>query len=120
MKQYKVNKATLNFISYYLVPNSLSQITNKSFDVMIKKNVDWDYIKEYIKSMDYNVFLKTDYWAIITKQVKRNKQCVLCGNTKTLRCHHTTYNIRGEEHKHLEKLICVCDKCHKNIHNKEN
>jgi hypothetical protein len=33
-----------------------------------------------------------------------------------LQAHHRTYEHKGDELNHLDDLICLCKKCHKNFH----
>ena len=80
-------------------------------------------IKTTICSLKYYDFLKTPYWQIIASQVKYEKDmvCELCGKRfnkmQFLDVHHKDYKIHGEEHLCLDELVCLCDFCHKNIHN---
>lgn len=70
--------------------------------------------------MDYRDFLKTPYWKAISLNVKRKSKFV-CGECKEkgkhLNVHHKTYEHHGSEHKHLEDLECICEECHRKVHN---
>lgn len=48
---------------------------------------------------------------------KRAKfRCQLCNSPLDLQAHHRTYEHKGDELNHLNDLICLCKKCHKNFH----
>lgn len=34
-----------------------------------------------------------------------------------LNVHHNSYAHHGQEHKHLEDLVVLCNNCHKKFHN---
>lgn len=80
-------------------------------------------IKKTVCALKYYDFLRTAYWQIIATQVKYEKDmvCESCGKRfnkmQFLDVHHKDYSIHGEEHLHLDDLVCLCDFCHKNIHN---
>lgn len=74
-----------------------------------------------LKEMKYEDFLQTDYWKMVSEQARINAhyKCQLCGcNDKKLNVHHNTYEHRGEEFKHMEDLICLCEDCHNFYHSK--
>lgn len=73
-----------------------------------------------IQKMDYQDFLKTPYWKAIALYVKEKsgKKCSICGGDKKLHIHHKSYDNHGDELHHLDDLICVCQKCHKRLHEK--
>lgn len=76
---------------------------------------------ETLKGMKYEEFLQTDYWKLVSEQARINAhyKCQLCGcKDKKLNVHHNTYEHRGEEFKHMEDLICLCEDCHNFYHNK--
>lgn len=77
---------------------------------------------ENLKKMKYEDFLQTDYWKLVSEQARINAhyKCQLCGcNDKKLNVHHNTYEHRGEEFKHMEDLICLCEDCHNFYHGKD-
>lgn len=77
---------------------------------------------ETLKKMKYEDFLQTDYWKLVSEQARINAhyKCQLCGcNDKKLNVHHNTYEHRGEEFKHMEDLICLCEDCHNFYHRKD-
>lgn len=77
---------------------------------------------ETLKGMKYEEFLQTDYWKLVSEQARINAhyKCQLCGcNDKKLNVHHNTYEHRGEEFKHMEDLICLCEDCHNFYHKKD-
>lgn len=74
-----------------------------------------------LKEMKYEDFLQTDYWKMVSEQARINAhfKCQLCGcKDKKLNVHHNTYEHRGEEFKHMEDLICLCEDCHNFYHRK--
>lgn len=80
--------------------------------------VDRKIIAEHIMKMDYYDFLKTPYWNAVSGQVKKKNdyKCQLCGNQGTLNVHHPDYSFHGYEAENINKLLCLCDKCHNNYH----
>lgn len=83
----------------------------------MKKKID----SETLKKMSYKVYLQTEYWQMLSEQVKANAKykCQVCGRTSketTLHVHHNTYEHRGEEYKHMEDLVCLCGYCHNFFH----
>lgn len=76
---------------------------------------------EILKKMKYEDFLQTDYWKLVSEQARINahNKCQLCGcKDKKLNVHHNTYEHRGEEFKHMEDLVCLCEDCHNFYHSK--
>lgn len=88
-----------------------------------KEPYDVDRARKAIVSLDYNQFLATPYWRAISWFIKRSsyKQCRRCGKRGgILHVHHKTYKNHGDELHHLEDLVCLCNNCHKVIHDSEN
>lgn len=85
------------------------------------KDLEWEKVKSYILKLQYFYFLKTSYWQIISTEVKRraNWRCP-CGGRENLQVHHGDEGNKhhGEEHLILEKLECLCGKCHDGLHKK--
>lgn len=86
----------------------------------MKKKID----SETLKKMSYKDYLQTEYWQMLSEQVKANAKykCQVCGKTSkqaTLHVHHNTYEHRGEEYKHMEDLVCLCGDCHQYFHDRE-
>jgi len=75
-------------------------------------------IETFIKSIEYDNFLKTLYWKTIAdyKKSQSSHKCQSCNSKKSLHVHHETYEIRGREIHNLDKLIVLCKQCHENIH----
>lgn len=71
-----------------------------------------------LKALPYKEFLKTKYWHIVrTKILKRDgHKCIICKNKTSLQVHHDSYKNHGNELKHLDELMTLCDKCHKEHH----
>ena len=69
---------------------------------------------------NYYDFLQSDYWRYVRKlKLKQcGKKCQICGSKKDLSVHHNSYAHHGQEHKHLEDLVVLCNECHKMFHHK--
>jgi len=70
--------------------------------------------------MPYADYLKTPYWALVSKHVKARAghRCQVCNSQMDLAAHHRTYEHRGYELEHLDDLICMCHRCHSVFHGK--
>ena len=122
-------KATDSFIRRYLggrvTPNKILVFTKRYLDADAGKTVqptlDFERIRNHIKSIPYKAFLATTYWAAIAGFVKRRQgaKCQMCGSTDTLDVHHKTYSNHGDELHHTDDLVCLCHNCHANLHDKE-
>lgn len=123
-KDNRVIKAN-NFISKYLYLNISDKIDERKHHEKIremrndKAEVDWDTVVRYIKKMDYNDYVKTMYWSIVSTEVKKiaDYKCQLCNHKGfDLNAHHNNYKILGHELDNMKDLICLCAKCHKKHH----
>lgn len=78
-------------------------------------------IAKELKNMNYQDFLKTDYWWAVSSYIRyrANYSCSLCSkmSSKT-HIHHKTYEHRGKEHIYQDDLICLCEDCHSKQHGK--
>ena len=122
---------TLNYIHLFLSIDSINSIdkfkiinTDEKWRAikMDRYNVNENYIRNYIKSMDYHEFLKTPWWNAVRdyKRKREDNTCKKCGCTdKTLHIHHPNYEIRGYEDKSIDTLQCLCEDCHKEAHSKK-
>lgn len=119
---------TLNYIKLFLSTDDID--TFKTFNTdkkwmliqMDRYNVNENYIRNYIKTMDYHEFLNTPWWNAVRdyKRRREDNTCEKCGCTdKTLHIHHPNYEIRGYEDKYIDTLQCLCEDCHKEAHNKK-
>lgn len=122
-KNQEKNK-TSEYIEYYLDPNKQWNKGVKIWDKWNQINnsveCDWNIIQEYIRSMDYNDFLKTPYWKAVAQQKRKQAdfKCQLCNENDTiLSVHHRNYKIKGREIFNMKDLTVLCDKCHKKHHN---
>lgn len=71
--------------------------------------------------MKYQDYLQTRYWWTISEFTKtiNNYRCEKCGKKKNLNVHHLNYKCIGYEHLDTHnKLKCLCEKCHNEIHKK--
>ena len=73
-----------------------------------------------LNQMPYKDFLKTSYWQTVRGKViyDRGGACELCNSQDSLNVHHRTYKYRGEEYKHLDTLVLLCQPCHAKFHDK--
>jgi len=79
-----------------------------------------------MKSTDYNLFLKSDYWKKVRLLVlERDKyRCQICitkyapykYDKKDLEIHHKTYKNHKNELNHLDDLVTLCKWCHEYMH----
>jgi len=75
------------------------------------------------RKSNYTHSLNNEYWRTVRQKIIfRDRKCQLCGSKLFLEVHHLTYfangsSIRGQELKHLDKLILLCGDCHKKVHN---
>jgi hypothetical protein len=67
--------------------------------------------------MDYDAYLLTEHWKIVSDEAKRlaDYRCRLCNAGGELHTHHRTYANLG--HEPQGDLIVLCKKCHKKFHN---
>lgn len=120
-------KCSIDFVNTYIVVDNSFVVgcfdSKKKFSEMKKKfgKTIKGSISKYIKSMRYEVFLRTTYWKIIADYVKKKAKyrCQLCNSESNLSVHHRTYRNHGDEINHLEDLICICNDCHKKQHDKK-
>ena len=122
-KQKVPKTTTENFIEHYLNPKSMYKATSPIADrmkqlVIDSSECDKKVIYAVIRMLPYGIFLQTPYWKVIAENQKRcaGKKCAICGSTKNLNLHHTTYKNHGDEICHLDDLVTVCQSCHKDIH----
>lgn len=68
--------------------------------------------------MNYNDYLKTDYWKAVALAVKKRSgyRCQICNSQHDLQAHHRCYDNRGRELEHLDDLTCLCRRCHAVFH----
>ena len=78
---------------------------------------DFDYLLTKV-GKGYENFLKSKYWREVKKLVlKRDKyKCIICGSSKELNIHHSSYKNHFNEHNHLEDLDTLCRKHHQEYH----
>jgi hypothetical protein len=108
LTQDAANKQKANL---HLAWNEINLITDEE---------DLQKIANYIQKLQYKIFLKTAYWRVVSHHVMHENKytCKSCGVQSNLVIHHLTYDNHGYEHLYWEKdLICICDVCHKKIHN---
>lgn len=118
---YRLNTSVLLDITGYDIENVY--IKGKHSSVKNFNNLKKTYKpshKDMYLSMDYELFLKTDYWRCITAfmRYKSNYSCSNCSSNTKLQVHHLSYDNHGEEHNNLQDLMVLCEKCHMKIHNK--
>ncbi len=76
------------------------------------------------RDLGYKKFLKSLYWRIVRRYLRtlRSGLCQFCNAPESLQVHHASYEFRGSDHLHLDKLVLLCDGCHEQHHfpNKRN
>jgi len=81
--------------------------------------VDWEFISFFIRGyMEYKDFLGTQYWKILAekKRLDAKFMCQKCKKKGVLNVHHTNYDIHGLEIFNLNKLVVLCECCHRVEH----
>jgi len=116
---YKTDK----FLSYALGRHFSPKTSTR---IGYHRLLDWwsevkqDVVVERIGRMDYQEFLKTWYWRVISCEVKRraNWRCSVCSKRIHLEVHHENYKIRGREIETVGTpyLVALCRHCHGRIH----
>ena len=113
---------TEEFASYFLVPGEqvAEEVKSDFIDRFIKNKCSFpvEEVKRLIRQMPYVEFLETTYWKSIALYVKKRDggKCTKCGSGIGIQVHHLTYEHHGDELHYLDDLVCVCEKCHKEIH----
>jgi len=115
---------TLKYIEVYLNPTNKWENGVKNWDKWNSINqygIDYEQVADFIKSLNYQDFLRTPYWKAISEKKKKQAEfkCNLCNGSEKLACHHRTYETHGYEHDNLQDLIILCDECHKKFHDIE-
>lgn len=107
-------------ISHLLTPcNGVATQTDEKLYWKYKYSFPEEFT-ERARTMPYKDFLQTPYWRLFSDEIKsKRRACQLCGSSKNLEVHHVTYDIRGEEPWHTDKLQVLCHKCHSKVHGKE-
>jgi predicted HNH restriction endonuclease len=121
------SKIARGFQNYYLIkyvekpvlnPKEIKNEWNKLMkfnDSMNDEEINWNW--KWANKLNYKLYLDSKYWLIISSKKKLDVGCCEnCGSSKNLEVHHTSYNIKGNEHNNMDKLIVVCKECHKKIH----
>lgn len=121
----KFNKNYKSYVDNLLMPGHDGIKPNDfTFNKILRiQNEFGDVFSEKIKFMKYYDFLKTPYWKTISRRVKAASSwtCRDCGAKSDLQTHHKSYDFHGKEHLFWEtELVCLCKKCHSDIHEKIN
>lgn len=66
----------------------------------------------------YRSYLRSKEWQQLkaTRSLVDGDQCIRCGSTSSLQCHHTDYSGIETMDFYLSQLETVCESCHKKIH----
>ena len=82
------------------------------------RKIDWSAIYNPHES-DYDKYLRSPEWQDKRQQrlALDNHRCVFCKSTENLNIHHRTYANLGHEDI-LHDLVTLCEKCHKELHEK--
>ena len=70
---------------------------------------------------EYQLFLQSDFWKKLSlkRKQKSHFKCYSCGSKENLECHHIFYRDKWEDTR-LDDLIVLCNKCHKDKHERMN
>ena len=123
---------TGDFIAKYCYPNDLEYYRNKwnseaeiqyHWNTLLRdynrENVNHNSIRMCLYGMDYQNYLRTPWWQIISRRTKQRDQWQCRENSNhrhSLEVHHLTYEFRGMEVKGMHTLITLCDSCHRAYH----
>lgn len=113
-----LDSKTKFFFDTYLAEAGKSKSNSLFKMIADSKGTRQTEIARTIRRMPYKEFMQTKYWRLVAIQVKRDAgwRCSLCGCKSNLVVHHTDYKTHGYEMYRFKKLQCVCQKCHKRIH----
>jgi hypothetical protein len=111
-KKKKVTKGVIYSMEYNNIAGMQQKRRERKCFLETAKQLAEKY--RYDKPMTYQQFLETDYWKLVSKQVKRyaGNKCKNCGSCANLHTHHLKYPKRFTEHKRLGYLQCLCSHCH--------
>ena len=101
---------------------SLLVYSNDIMNYILKADgVDDGAVMRHNRFLLYSDYQRTLYWYHVSQRTKwaANFKCSRCGRNEDLQAHHLTYEHRGLEAKYPEDLICLCKRCHMEIHKKE-
>lgn len=89
--------------------------------IMNADGVDDGAVMRHNKFLLYSDYQRTLYWYHVSQRTKwaANYKCSKCGREENLQAHHLTYAHRGLEAKYPEDLICLCKRCHIEVHKSE-
>ncbi len=78
----------------------------------------WNRLLKKVKGKNYREFIISEYWLKVRLLILKRDgyKCTICGTTKQLHVHHTTYKNHFKEHLHLEDLQTLCKQHHTEIH----
>jgi hypothetical protein len=116
-----INKYIITeFDENYNVDETLLELRGGLLIAPTEDVINWDLVAEKIRSITYGDFLKTYYWNIISRYLKKEakEKCRVCNSGGILHVHHRTYDIHGYEANNLKDLIVLCEKCHALFHGK--
>lgn len=111
--------------SQWVVPNNnFGKITTSMFSELLQhcENKKWEgRLIERLAVLDYQEFLKTPYWRVVSFFVKSRYKwmCANCRSRNSLAVHHKSYKNHGMEHRFWDTdLVCLCSSCHSKEHSK--
>jgi hypothetical protein len=72
------------------------------------------------KETEYAIYLASDAWREARRAfyARYPRRCRRCKTTRRLQLHHTTYRHIFDELNHLDDLVCLCKRCHAQVHDK--
>ena len=102
---------------------SLLVYSNDIMNYILKaEGVDDGAVMRHNRFLLYSDYQRTLYWYHVSQRTKwaAGYKCSKCGRQENLQAHHLTYEHRGLEAKYPEDLICLCKRCHTEMHENEN
>lgn len=110
---------TQKYIEKFCQPGSKVDIYKKSIrkEALFPEGVEYEAVQKH-NCMNYDQYLKTPLWRIISNKVKYNAhfKCERCGSPNNLETHHNSYEFKGVEFLKFEDLSCLCHSCHQQLH----
>lgn len=89
-------------------------------DHVVRLKVDPIYrceIEATVASINLSAWYQSPLWKQTTKLMRYlHPRCEVCGTTSSLQVHHKTYKHLGTEILHIEDLMVLCDRCHREAH----
>ncbi len=106
----KKDTHTGRLVKYWLLPNDNFNSTTVKFNYSILlalyKRADLKAVQAHVRSMDYPEFLHTPYWISLSKYLKLDAACKLCGSGRR----PLTFSTMKDTEILLQKVIAFLEK----------